>query len=163
MNTRHENADGPEDIDKAFAEIVAELERDSSLPQWPGESGTASPTTSGGTATTGDASTEPPSEADPDSGPRDWAPTEAEEDEGHYEPPEPPPLPKPGASTVGGVVLIVLGLLTLFVPFAASSLGPLTLPVGLIAISCGIGWLLLRLRQGSPEDEDSGWDDGAQV
>ncbi|ASU79551.1 hypothetical protein CDG81_16165 [Actinopolyspora erythraea] len=156
MNTRHENADGPEDIDKAFAEIVAELERDSSLPQWPGDSGTEA------AAATGTTNSEAPPGTGEDDGPRDWTPPEAEEDEGHYEPPEPPPLPKPGAGTVGGVVLVALGLLTLFVPFAASSLGPLTLPVGLIAISGGIGWLLLRLRQGS-SDEDSGWDDGAQV
>ncbi|SDQ07006.1 hypothetical protein [Actinopolyspora saharensis] len=161
MNTRQGNSDGPEDIDKAFAEIVAELERDSSVPQWPEESsGRPSSETASATETSPPPAAEEPSGTE--KGPRDWAPTEAEEDEGHYEPPEPPPLPKPSAGTVGAVVLVILGLLVLFVPVAASSLGPLTMPVGLIAISAGIGGLLLRLRRGDSEPED-GWDDGAQV
>ncbi|NYH76733.1 hypothetical protein FHR84_000047 [Actinopolyspora biskrensis] len=161
MNTRQGNSDGPEDIDKAFAEIVAELERDSSVPRWPEESSERS---SSETASAPETSPAPAAEepSGTEEGPRDWAPTEAEEDEGHYEPPEPPPLPKPGAGAVGAVVLVVLGVLVLFVPVAASSLGPLTMPVGLIAISAGIGGLLLRLRRGDSEPED-GWDDGAQV
>ncbi|WP_019853479.1 DUF308 domain-containing protein [Actinopolyspora mortivallis] len=159
MNTRQDNADGPEDIDKAFAEIVAELERDSSLPQWP-EDARARPDTDDPTPQAGPAALEAPDTAE--AGPRDWAPDERGEDEGHYEPPEPPPLPTPHAGTLGGVLLVMLGILVLVVPVAASSLGPLTLPVGLIAISAGIGWLLLRLRREDPEAEN-GWDDGAQV
>lgn len=157
MNTRHDNADGPDDIDAAFAEIVAELERDTPLPRWP-ENG---PETTGSGATS--ATDPPPADSAPEdepAGPRNWSPTAESEDEGHFEPPEPPPLPAPKAGAVGGVALIVLGVCLLVVPGLAGWAGTVTLPVGLISISAGIGWLLLRLRQGPP---DSGWDDGAQL
>ncbi|MDR7303100.1 DUF308 domain-containing protein [Haloactinomyces albus] len=154
MNTRHGNADGPDDIDAAFAEIVAELERDTPLPRWPTgdtrteESGTADPASFPADE----------SEADEPHGPRNWSPPE--EDEGHFEPPDPPPLPAPKAGTVGGIVLIMLGVGLLVVPGLAGWLGTIALPAGLISISAGIGWLLLRIR---PTPPDSAWDDGAQL
>ncbi len=181
MNTRHDNADGPEDIDKAFAEIVAGLERDTALPQWPDrqgpdkpgpdrpahgthdEQGGPPPAPHGRDATTGASGTNTVPEPE---GPRDWtphgegSPADDPDDEGHFEPPEPPPVPTPRAGTVGGVALIVFGVALLLVPGLAGWAGTLALPVGLVAISAGIGWLLFRMRQSPP---DSGWDDGAQL
>lgn len=165
MNTRHDNADGPEDIDKAFAEIVAELERDTSLPRWPGDHEQTPGTEEHSTVHSESASSSTVDTSDSEDGPRDWTPEESEEprdDEGHYEPPEPPPLPTPGAGAVSGVALVALGLIMLLVPAVAGWLGGLAMPAGLIAVSGGIGWLLLRLRHGS---SDAGFDDddGAQV
>lgn len=190
MNTRHDNADGPEDIDKAFAEIVAELERDAPLPQWPdgqGQIRNIDPAARERPATGDD---EPEAPADPTpapaphetpgtgtvdgpSGPRDWTPdpsapdssshgpsSHEADDEGHFEPPEPPPVPTPKAGTVGGILLILAGVALLLVPGLAGWIGTLALPTGLVSISAGIGWLLFRMRQSPP---DSGWDDGAQL
>lgn len=110
MSTRRDSADGPEDIDARFAEIVAGLERDAPLGQWPDGSDTRAvdrfdpapgqdPTetdSSGADPANGDPS-EPGSRRDATdddstaaavnpsaetSGPRDWAPgSEVEDDE----------------------------------------------------------------------------------
>lgn len=157
MNTRHDNADGPEDIDAAFAEIVTELERDEPLPRWPQDSGdttTVEPPPATSPLEQGDAETA--------NGPRDWSAPEgaSETDEEHFEPPEPPPLSAPKPATLCGLLLIVLGIVLLFVPGLAGWTGTVTLPIGLFSISAGIGWLLLRMR---PASRDSGWDDGAQL
>lgn len=176
MNTRHDNGDGPEDVDKAFAEIVAELEREAPLPQWPADPGdpTDPSDRSGALAERDDpdADDSPPAAprettaTGPDeepTGPRDWAPDAAgadAEDEGHFEPPEPPPVPPPKAGTIGGILLILAGIALLLVPGLAGWIGTLALPAGLVAISAGIGWLLFRMRHSPP---DSGWDDGAQL
>ncbi|MBA8825628.1 hypothetical protein FHX42_002994 [Saccharopolyspora lacisalsi] len=159
MNARHDNADGPEDIDAAFAEIVAEIERDEPLPRWP----------HAGSETDDSSVPEPPSSAPAEDvttsgsdGPRDWSAPEgtSEIDEGHFEPPEPPPLSPPKPGTVGGILLVVLGIVLLFAPGLIGWSSTTTLPLGLISISAGIVWLLLRMR---PSSRDSGWDDGAQV
>ncbi|MDA3626814.1 DUF308 domain-containing protein [Saccharopolyspora sp. WRP15-2] len=157
MSTRRDNADGPEDIDAAFAEIIADLERDENFARWPEDREPA------GEDERPDTATEPkpvePTSIEPaDSGPRDWTPTTAEEDE-HYVPPEPPPLPTPRVTTLAGIAVIVVGVLFALVPGLAGLSGTVTLPLGLVLISGGIGWLLLRLRQ-PPRSSD---DDGAQV
>jgi len=139
MSARRDNADGPEDIDAAFAEIVAGLEQDEQLARWPDEESARLD------------EPEPDAPEPPESGPRDWAPVE--EDEGHYEPPEPPPMPRPSAAAVGGIALILIGVLLLLVPGLAGLGGSVALGVGLITVSIGIGWLLLRLRRSPPDDD----------
>ncbi|WP_338595282.1 DUF308 domain-containing protein [Saccharopolyspora sp. SCSIO 74807] len=161
MSTRHDNADGPEDIDAAFAEIVAGLERDEPLARWPQEDG---PRTTADDADGQGRAPDPPGRADEalspapvePAGPRDWTPPAEADDEGHYEPPEPPPMPRPTAATIGGISTIVLGVLLLVVPGLAGLGGSVALPAGLIAISGGIGWLLLRLRSNPPGSGDDG-------
>ncbi|CAM01019.1 hypothetical protein A8924_2105 [Saccharopolyspora erythraea NRRL 2338] len=155
MNTRHDRSDGPDDIDAAFAEIVAGLEREGGVVKWP-DSGDDS-----GQAAEKATREEPASAPDDTSddtaqGPRDWAPSAEPEDEGHYEPPEPPPLPTPRPSTLGGIVVIAIGLLLLLVPALAGIGSSSALPIGLIAVSAGIIWLLLRMRQGPPTSGDDG-------
>lgn len=159
MNTRHNSSDGPEDIDAAFAEIVADLERDTKFGKWPGEDEPEKPSPSDGEPrpaepTAARQPVEPPAEQ----GPRDWAPAEEEED--HFVPPEPPPLPIPRPATFLGIGVVVLGLLVLLIPGLAGIAATVKLPLGLVLISAGIGWLLFSLRRTPPNDPD---DDGAQV
>lgn len=138
--------DGPEDVDAAFAEIVAELERDGVAVKWPDEESTAE------TKPIVDLPVEPtPPEPEP----------AAEEPEEHYVPPEPPPLPTLRPATLGALGLIVAGLLLLVCTTLFALPAQFTTPFALIAVSGGIGWLVLRMRQGPPPG--SGWDDGAQI
>ncbi|GAB3281318.1 hypothetical protein [Parasphingorhabdus pacifica] len=173
MSTRHDNADGPEDIDAAFAEIVAGLERDAPMSRWPAEDAGSEQANTGRAetdtgrtdgASTGSAAVEPrpesaasPIEPAEPAGPRDWTPFT--EDEGHYDPPEPPPMPPPRPTTIGGIAVIGIGVVLLLVPGLAGLGSTVALPMGLVAISAGISWLLFRIRQ-SPPDPD---DDGAQL
>ncbi|MDQ1686161.1 MAG: hypothetical protein QOC82_2898 [Frankiaceae bacterium] len=78
-------------------------------------------------------------------------------DEAHYEPPPPPPLPRLRSVTVGAIVAIGLGLLTII--FNIDD-GSLRLPA-FIAIVGGAISLIWNMRQGPPADSD--WDDGAVV
>ncbi|GAA4614114.1 DUF308 domain-containing protein [Saccharopolyspora hordei] len=154
MSTRRDNPDGPEDIDAAFAEIVADLERDATFARWPED---ADPGDEDDRTETPPA-VEPTAVAPVESGPRDWTPS-ADEDDEHYVPPEPPPLPTPRAGTLVGIVVVVVGVLVTLGSGLAGLSGAVALPLGLVLISGGIGWLLLRLRQ-PPRGSD---DDGAQV
>jgi|SRR5215470_7455803 len=127
------------DIDAAFAEIVADWEREHGHTEWPTD---ASP----------EPVAEPPDEVVDD---------EPLEDEGHFVPPEPPPLPRPRPQTVGAIALILLGIALLAIPSLVGFAPDVSLALGLLSISGGIVWLIARLRQGPPTD--SGWDDGAQL
>jgi hypothetical protein len=82
----------------------------------------------------------------------------AEDD--HFEPPEPPPLPVPRPRTVGGVALLAVGVLLLVAPHLLSLDPAVATPLGLLALTAGIGTLVLGLRSGPPQD---GWDDGARL
>ncbi|AOS65122.1 hypothetical protein [Actinoalloteichus hymeniacidonis] len=166
------SADGPEDIDRAFAEIVAGLTRDSeSVPSWPkDEQADAEPRGQRGRRaerderSSRDQQTEqepeaaPPAPVDPVVAP---APKEEVPDEDRYIPPEPPPLPKLRRSTIGALVMFAVGLILLIIPGVIGLTRQVGLPLGLLIISAGIGWLVYRMRQGPPPD--SGWDDGAQI
>jgi hypothetical protein len=161
--------DGPEDVDAAFAEIVAGLEREG-LGSFLNEEepltdsadspdkGPKPPTEPAATTTTQAATTESPGwrTADQD---WDWA---SASDEEHYVPPEPPPFPKPRAGTVVGMLLIAIGLLLLIVPTIIGLGTPIGTPLGLVALAAGIGWLVLRIRHGNPPDHGNR-DDGAQI
>ncbi|HEY8374048.1 MAG TPA: hypothetical protein VIL00_15010 [Pseudonocardiaceae bacterium] len=142
MSGRIPEHDGPEDIDAAFAEIVADLEREGGL-NWPSLDET-------------ETETETSQAAEPE-------PTNRREeaDDDHFVPPEPPPLPPLRAPTVAALLLVGVGVLLLVVPGLVGLAPRIGTPLGLIALSAGIGWLVLRARQGPPPD--SGWDDGAQV
>lgn len=126
------------DIDAAFAQIVAGW--NDPPPQWPAEGNAEEPD---------------------DSAPTEEIPTALAEDEDHFVPPEPPPLPRPQPATIGAVLLIALGVVLLAVPNTIGFSEQYGLPLGLLSITGAIVWLVARLRQGPPTD--SGWDDGAQV
>ncbi|SHF40499.1 hypothetical protein [Streptoalloteichus hindustanus] len=181
MTGRTPSQDGPEDVDAAFAEIVADLEREGGL-RWPDEAeldqrpdrpvrpDAASPDAAGAVDRPGGGvgtAPEPPAPstvsgqgmargASPEAG---SPPADSPDD--HYVPPEPPPLPPLRAPTVGALALLVVGVLLLVVPSLVGLSHQLAMPLALIALTSGIAWLVLRMRQGPPPD--SGWDDGAQV
>lgn len=144
--------DGPDDVDAAFAQIVADLEREGlgrTLPK------------------------EPPA-PEPEPAPEPVArPTEASwrgyqgehdtfndnEDE-HYEPPEPPPLPKLRLPTMLAIGLLGLGVLLILLP-AIAGLDPRYMtPIGLVCMAAGIALLLFRTRT-SPRHDPG--DNGAEV
>ncbi|MGH8919706.1 MAG: DUF308 domain-containing protein, partial [Actinomycetes bacterium] len=85
-------------------------------------------------------------------------PDEGNED--HFEPPEPPPLPVPTPRTLGGLLLLGAGVLLLIQPSMLSLSEGVGFSLGLLAITAGIGWLILGLRGGPPPE---GWDDGARL
>lgn len=130
----------PDDVqertDAAFAEIVAGWQAESEPPDWPDQ---------------------PDAEPEPATPPTDTPPV----DDDHFVPPEPPPVPMPSPRTLGGLLMLAAGVVLLAAPQLIGITDRTGLPLGLLALASGIGWLLLGLRSGPPPD--SGWDDGAQV
>ncbi len=86
-----------------------------------------------------------------------WLEPDALEDEGHFEPPLPPPAPRFQARTVGCVLAIVGGLLLTFAP---NVFGLYESPgLGLVGILCfvgGAGSLVWSMREASDDDPDDG-------
>lgn len=173
MTRRPGGSDGPEDVDAAFAEIVADLEREglgSRLfdDDFDRELATAEPT-----------APTPDPEPDTTGHPTGWRPPETDwdpeaaaksldraaanepADEEHYVPPDPPPLPRLRPGTIFGIVLMAIGIFLLAAPTVIGLEPRVATPLALISMAAGIGWLVLRMRQGPPPD--SGWDDGAQL
>jgi hypothetical protein len=81
-------------------------------------------------------------------------------DDDHFEPPEPPPLPVPRPRTVGGVVVLTVGVLLLTAPTLLGLAERMATPLGLLALTAGIGWLAIGLRTDPPPEEP---DDGARL
>lgn len=150
MSGRTGGSEGPEDVDAAFAEIVAGLEREGLGQQWPelAELDTEQRQERGPRRDAGETTqaAEPPAERSA---------------EDHYVPPEPPPLPRLRPGTVVGLVLLAIGVLLLLAPGIVGIAPRAATPLALIALSCAIGWLVLRMRNGPPGD--SGPDDGARL
>jgi hypothetical protein len=166
MTSRRGGPDGPEDVDAAFAEIVAGLEREGVGVGLTEE--IEKPDLDHDTPTAPIEPATPPTGWRRPEAPWDWTgstgdlgdpdPSEPEE---HFVPPEPPPLPRPRLSTVFGLVMILLGVLLLVAPRAIGLNVAIALPLALVSITSGIGWLMLRIKQGPPPGSDGG--DGAQV
>lgn len=135
------DADSSKDADAAFAGIIASWRAEPDAPRWPTEEHAAEQVAAGEDPI--------PGKRRPDDG-----------DEDHFEPPEPPPLPVPGPRTLGGLLLIAVGVLLLVRPSMLSLGESVGLPLGLLAVTAGIGWLVLGLRGGPPPE---GWDDGARL
>jgi len=150
-------SDRPDDVDAAFAEIVADLEREGvgrtmpDLNEAPDEPET----------------TPAPTPVRPAEPPQAWRGHEADwdwswgTDEEHYVPPEPPPLPKLRPLTIVALVLVVIGVVLLVIPSLIGLDSRIATPIALLSIICGGGMLLLRVRQ-TPKDPGTR-DDGAQI
>lgn len=152
MDSRRDSTDGPEDVDAAFAEIVASLERDGMGANWPDP-----PEFDSTPDSTPDPADEPVAAGiRPEGQPRVSAPEPEDE---HFVPPEPPPLPRLRAGTIAALVVIVIGLVLLVVPQLFGLSTQVSVPTALVVLCGGVGWLVLRIRPGPPPD--SGWDDGA--
>lgn len=164
-------ADRPEDVDAAFAEIVAGLEREGvgRLPD-PDEPEPTPGDAAGGTTLAGPAE-EPTAESPRPSGPppQAWRGSDTEwdwtwgTDEEHYVPPEPPPLPRLRPLTIVALVLIAAAVLLLFAPGLIGLAPRVGTPIALIALTGGGVLLLLRVRKTPRHEEGGDRDDGAQI
>lgn len=95
---------------------------------------------------------------DPEEQERDGSANDTDEE--HFDPPEPPPFPMPRPRTVGGVLTLTLGVLLLAGPSLLGLSESLAMPLGLLALTAGVGWLVIGLRPDPPSD---GSDDGARL
>jgi hypothetical protein len=161
-----------------FDAIVAGWAREGSVPQWPDEDDPilaeldtdATAAVDPDPAAELDLTDEPPRPPAPPrrpaplfDGPRDHIPPTLPQEE-HYVPPEPPPLPRLGPPAIVGLVLLALGLILVLVPNWVGVGPAYGLPLGLLSLAAGLGWLVLRLwpdpADTAPPDED---DDGAVI
>jgi hypothetical protein len=83
------------------------------------------------------------------------------DDEGHFEPPPPPPMPRLSKYALLALGMMVAGVVLLFVPgLAGLSNSSGVFVLGVVAIICGAGLLIWRLKEDRGND---GPDDGAVV
>jgi hypothetical protein len=174
MKDRHGGPDGPEDVDAAFAEIIADLEREgfgTSLMDEPDESSPAPSAPSPEQKKPKDDPTDsgPDTEQLPATRPSTWRGTDTnwdwswESDDEHYEPPEPPPLPKLRPITILAIILLVIGLVLMVFPGMIGLVPRLGTPIALVAIGAGIVLLLLRIKNDPARDRGEDDDNGAQI
>jgi len=167
-------SDRPEDVDAAFAAIVADLERegvgrrtpdlDEDLREDLADEPAGESSGPEATATARADSVEPAPMRPPQGtwrshdGEWDWS---WGTDEEHYVPPEPPPLPKLRPLTIVALALIVAAVALLVLPGVIGLDARIGTPIALVALTCGGAMLLLRVRQSPRDPEDR--DDGAQI
>ena len=84
----------------------------------------------------------------------------AEDDEEHYVPPAPPPLPRLSGATIGALLIMSASLVVLILGSEFGLPGDFSFLAGVAGILVGAGILIMRLRERPPDDED---DDGAVV
>jgi hypothetical protein len=142
---------GPDPTADQFDAIVAGWRREGAVPAWPGDDRPP---------------TEPPRTPPmavppvPSAGLPPWASSgEAGPGLDHFVPPEPPPLPRIGPPAAVGITLLALGLVLVISPGLVGVPDTYGLPLGLLALASGLGWLVLRLWPAPPDDH--GDDDGA--
>jgi hypothetical protein len=158
---RPQVSDRPEDVDAAFAAIVADLEREGVGGKLPDLEEDAEPDAE---------ETAPAPRPQPQAGPPPtaWRGQEAEwdwswgTDDEHYIPPEPPPLPRLRPLTIVALVLILAALVLLVLPGVIGLDARIGTPIALVTLTCGGAMLLLRIRQ-TPKPPKDDRDDGAQI
>ena len=152
-------SDRPEDVDAAFAAIVADLEREGVGSKLPDLDDDAEETPA--------AEPQPKPQAGPPHAAwrgqeTEWDWTWGTDDE-HYIPPEPPPLPRLRPLTVVALALILAAVVLLVLPGVLGLDARIATPIALVALICGGGMLLLRVRQSPRKPDGDGRDDGAQI
>jgi hypothetical protein len=91
-----------------------------------------------------------------------WLEPEALPDEGHFEPPAPPRLPRLKVRTIGALVLAVLGFAVLFTPYAIGfDDSPGSMVLGMMLVAGGATLLIKGMRDAPGADDRP--DDGAVV
>jgi hypothetical protein len=177
-------ADGPEDVDAAFAQIVADLEREGlgstvsadldleperddpprdAVVEQDDEVDDDKPVAK---ATKADVLDEPDLPEISQPATAGWRGHETEMDwawsseDDHYVPPEPPPLPKPSPLTILALVLMLIALFLLVAPSVIGLATRVATPIALVSAAVGIGLVVLRIRQNNNPPGD---DNGAQV
>jgi hypothetical protein len=88
-------------------------------------------------------------------------PFEPVDNDEHFVPPEPPPLPRIGPPAAVGLALIVLGIVLIASPGWVGVPELYGVPLGLVSIASGLGWLVLRLWPDHSADDRDDDDDGA--
>ncbi len=175
------HAELPDDVDAAFAAIVASWPA-SDAPRWP--DGAGDPVVDGrgraprepGEPSAGELSSgvglatppeggpavpphgrpppalpepsDPGRRRDAEPGATDGATDGAE----HFIPPEPPPLPRLGMSSLLGLLLLVVGVVLLAVPGLLGASVGLGIVPGLLAMTAGLGWLVFGMRRASERE-----------
>lgn len=158
---------GRDPVRDEFDAIVALWKSEGRVPQWPGSEPATSPypvvQAEPPTAPVPLAPTEPLSIREPGFGAEDTAEFAVAGEGEHYVPPEPPPLPRIGPPAIVGAVLLGIGLLLVITPAWLGMSDVYGLPLGLIALAAGLGWLVLRLWPDSVTamDRDDDPDGGA--
>jgi hypothetical protein len=160
--SRGKGADGPEDVDATFAEIVADLRAEGVglISEDTADAEPAAPEKS-----SHEQEQAPERGANWRSGGTEWDATvfsdDPADDNEHFVPPEPPPLPRPRKSAFIVLLFFVIGLLLLIAPKLLGLSTTSATPLGILALAVGIALLLLRVRQGPPPGADPS--NGAQV
>jgi hypothetical protein len=155
----------PEDVDAAFAAIVADLEREGLGADLDNATERTEDLTHPlkASAIEDTDRIEPTQTGEPTAPIAAWRGHDTEwdwswgTDDEHYVPPEPPPLPRLRPLTVVALVLIVAGVLLLIAPALIGLDARIGTPISLLALASGFGLLFLRIRRSPPTDN------GAQV
>ena len=149
------------DDDAVFRQIVAGFGDDpgDEVPRWP-----VSEDVDDEPGTTGEPAQPSPYRdgSSPQEGLPGWVEPEALPDDGHYEPPAPPRIPRLRLRTVGALLLMVAGFAVLFTPYAIGfddSAGSMVL--GMMLVAGGVTLLLKGMRDAPGADDRP--DDGAVV
>ena len=153
-----------------FDAIVALWQNEGDVPQWPtdlapdalvtDEAPDEAPKPDAASGDPGE--TAPTPLPSPPLPPRSYIPPTLPEDE-HFIPPEPPPLPRLGPPALVGLTLIAIGLVLVVSPGWLGVSDTYGLPLGLVGLAAGLGWLVLRLWPDPPDRTDDGDDDGAVI
>lgn len=155
MNRGPDDPSGPDRTADQFEAIVAGWRREGAVPTWPGdERAPAEPPRTPPTPA-------PPVPPLPPAGAA-WAAESGTDRLDHFVPPEPPPLPRIGPPAVVGFTLLALGLTLVLAPGVFGVSDVYGLPLGLLSLASGLGWLVLRLWPAPPDERDED-DDGAQL
>ncbi|GAY11281.1 hypothetical protein [Pseudonocardia sp. N23] len=152
---------GGPDPDRAideFDRIVAAWRSEGPVPQWPDE--IATPAAAPAPPRPDGPRDEEPTPARGIARPTSDEPSDADEPDEHFVPPEPPPLPRLGPPAIVGIALLALGLLLVVAPSVLGMSSVYGLPLGLLSLAAGLGWLVLRLwptpADGDPDEDDDG-------
>lgn len=140
-----------------FDAIVAGWRREGAVPEWPDEEPTA--VVLDPFEASDPLPTDVPSAPEPPPIVVRPGPRTAPEDE-HFVPPEPPPIPRIGPPAAVGLVLLVLGVVLVTAPGWVGVPDTYGLPLGLLTLAAGLGWLVLRLW---PSPPGSGRDDDGAI
>jgi hypothetical protein len=156
------NPDGQDDVDAIFDELVADLRAEgvggkSEVADQPRPS-----REDAGERPTAPAADWRSSEVGWDETMLSDGPAAEPDDDEHFVPPEPPPLPR----VTGGMLIVglffAIGLVLLIAPGVLGIGKVVATPLGILALAAGLGFLLLRARDDNrPPGSDPGT--GAQV
>ena len=140
MNPDPDERPSPEDagVPDAFDSIVSGWRHDGQVPVWPFD--------------------DPVPDSLPPFVHRPSTPLPLEEE--HFVPPEPPPLPRFGPPALVGLALLALGIVLVLSPRWVGVSTTYGLPLGLLVLASGLGWLVLRLWPDGSDSEPPD-DDGA--